>query len=296
MLAGDYLPLYSPLVKGRDFSALVDTGTKALYPQLVSMIEDAGMKPADLRMVIQTHSHADHLGCNVKLKKLTGCLIAGHPGYAHWHYDLERHYQEWARPIPELIPDTAELRQGLLDWFDEPHHLDIHTDEGTVVDLGGGVTLRSFFFPGHMLNDMGWLETSTRTMILGDGITATTWPHFHMHLTVPGYRTTLNKLRAVFRDHKVETVFMTHFGPMPASDALHMADLAEAFLLKMDRELLRVMTSAERVTLETIWGNVAEAMDKARDFQALNTIFAHVKDFQARGLIREVEPRVYSLA
>ena len=125
MLAGDYLPLYVTLVKGADYSVWVDSGTKSMYPMLKEAMATAKVSDESLRLVVQTHSHSDHIACNVALKKQTGCLIAGHKHYAHWHSDLERHFQEWNRPIPELMPDTAEQRAVFTEWFDAPHHLDI---------------------------------------------------------------------------------------------------------------------------------------------------------------------------
>lgn len=294
-LSADYAPLYLPLVKGRDYAAFVDSGPKTLAPHLPQVMRDAGVADPDLRFVIHTHSHADHVGGDVALKQKTGCLIAGHSAYAHWHADLERHFQEWARPFPELIPDSPALRAQLTDCFDAPHKLDLYVGEGTVFDMGGGVTLTGYSLPGHMLNDLGWFEASSRTFIVGDAITATDWPHFHMHLTVSGYRTTLSKMRALLRQLQVAQVFLSHFGPMPPGETLAMLDRSEAMMHRMDRVLLKVMSSKDSVPLRDIWHEVATAMGKQRDFQALNTVGAQVQDFVSRGLIREVEPRVYAL-
>jgi glyoxylase-like metal-dependent hydrolase (beta-lactamase superfamily II) len=231
----------------------------------------------------------------VQLRQQTGCLIAGHRDYVHWHEDPERHYQEWARTVPALIPDTPELRASVFDWFDSPHSIDLFVDEGTVFDLGGGVTLEGFRFPGHMRNDLGWFEGKSRTLILGDGITATEWPHFHIHETVPGYRSTLARLPGFLRDRGVGVVFMTHFGPVPASEALVMVQKSIAFLDKIDRTLLRVVATGDAVSLREIWHAVATQVGKAVDHMALTSINAHVQEFLARGLIREVEPLVYAL-
>jgi glyoxylase-like metal-dependent hydrolase (beta-lactamase superfamily II) len=217
-----------------------------------------------LRLVVQTHSHNDHIACNVALKKQTGCLIAGHKHYAHWHSDLERHFQEWSRPIPELMPDSPDVRAYFNSLFDAPHHIDIFVDEGTVFDLGGGVTLTGYSVPGHMLNDIAWFESSTRTLLLGDGITATEWPHFHMHLTVSGYRNTIPKVQRLVRELKVENVFLTHFGVIKPSDLFMLCEKSTAFLDKMDRSLLQVLSSKDFVSLEEIWKTVATKMNKYR--------------------------------
>ncbi len=44
-------------------------------------------------------------------------------------------------------------------------------DEGVQFNLGGDVSLRAYQLPGHMMAELGWRESSTRTLILGDAIT-----------------------------------------------------------------------------------------------------------------------------
>jgi hypothetical protein len=54
MLAGDYLPLYLPFVKGRNYSAFVDSGTKTMFPLLQRTLAHAGVPDGAVRFVIQT--------------------------------------------------------------------------------------------------------------------------------------------------------------------------------------------------------------------------------------------------
>src|SRR5687767_11583091 len=99
-------PLNVYLVKGGDYAVWIDSGIKSMFPLFVETMERAGVKPGDLKFVLHTHSHHDHMGGSGQLKAYTGCLIAAHPYYAAWHADFERHYHEFARPFPHLMPDT----------------------------------------------------------------------------------------------------------------------------------------------------------------------------------------------
>jgi hypothetical protein len=74
----------------------------------------------------------------------------------------------------------------VLGILDAPCTLDVLTGEGVQFNLGGDVSLHAFSLPGHMLAELGWFESSTRTLILGDAITGLDWPLFHSHLTVQG--------------------------------------------------------------------------------------------------------------
>lgn len=295
ILVDPYLPSYVPMVKGKDYAVWVDSGPKWLMPELLATMDLAKVRESDLRFVVQTHSHADHIGCNVQLKNKTGCLIASPKGYAHWHSDPERHFQEWGRPIPELMPDTPELREGVFGWFDSPHKIDVFVDEPSVFDLGGGVEIESVLMPGHMKNDTAWFERSSKTLLMGDCITVTDWPHFHIHLTVPGYRKTIERVRKFIKERDVQTVVNTHAGVLTAKQTLEMADKSEAFLDHIDRLLFKVLASKEKVNLEEIWTTMAQMLEKAKDHQSLNSVNAHLEDFVARGLAKPLGNHSYQI-
>jgi glyoxylase-like metal-dependent hydrolase (beta-lactamase superfamily II) len=299
----EIIPLYVHLVKGADYAVWIDSGVKSMFPQLVETMAEAGIRDTDgsatlttsLRFILHTHSHHDHIGCNGQLKGKTGCLIAAHPHYAAWHADYERHYQEFARPFPHLVPDTPALRAEVLDILDEPRPLNIHIDEGVQFNLGGGVSLEAFSFPGHMLAELGWLESSTRTLILGDAITGLDWPIFHSHLTVQGYRDSLAKIRRIMVERGVERVLFAHFPPIPPSEVESLLDKATAYIDEIEVTMIRILAGHATVTLEQLWTATCERMGRLREFRSLNMVFAHVQDLLARGFIREVASETYAL-
>ncbi len=289
------VPLNVHLVKGAHYAVWIDSGVKAMFPQFVDTMKQAGVQNSDLRFVLHTHSHHDHIGCNAQLKQATGCLIAAPGHYAAWHADFERHYQEFARPFPHLMPDTAALRAEVLDILDAPCPLDVVIEEGNVFDLGGGVRLQAFSFPGHMLAELGWLEESTRTLILGDAITGLDWPLFHSHLTVQGYRDSLHKLRGLLNQGQIEWVLFAHFPPMQPTDVLGLLDKAEVYIDSIEVTLIRILAEQESVSLETLWKETCARMKRMQEFRSLNMVNAHMGDLLERGLIREIGKETYRL-
>jgi hydroxyacylglutathione hydrolase len=287
------IPLYVYLVKGRSYAVWIDSGVKAMFPALEETMAraDAG----DVRFILHTHSHHDHIGCNAQLKQKTGCLIAAHPLYAAWHADFERHYQEFARPLPHLIADTPELREEVLSILDEPCPLDIHLEEGVTFNLGGEVSLRAISFPGHLLAEFGWLEASTRTLILGDAITGLDWPIFHSHLSVRGYRDSLAKLKMVISQFGVERVLFAHFPPMSPEETAALIERAEIYIDEIEATVLRILAGQDTVTLEELWVKTCARMKRVQEFRALNMVFAHVQDLLEREIIREVAEETYRL-
>ncbi len=289
------VPLYVHLVKGADYAVWIDSGVASMFAQLTEVIARAGLRDSDLRFILHTHSHHDHIGSNAQLKDRTGCLIAAHPHYAAWHADFERHYQEFARPFPHLVPDTPALRAEVLDPLDAPRPIDIGIDEGVSFHLGGGVSLTAISLPGHMLAELGWLEASTRTLILGDAITGLDWTLFHSHLSVAGYRGSLAKLRALATSGEVEQVLFAHFAPMSAPRLEDLIQRAERYIDEVEATMLRILAGSEVVSLETLWSETCRRMGRLQEFRALNMVYAHVQDLHERGLLEETEPETYRL-
>ena len=59
---------------------LIDTGLKNRRKQLEAAITDAGCNPGDLKLIIITHGHVDHIGNAAYLRDKYGAMIAMHSG------------------------------------------------------------------------------------------------------------------------------------------------------------------------------------------------------------------------
>ncbi len=291
----DVIPLHVYLVRGADYAVWIDSGVKAMFPQFVETMDRARLKDGQLRFILHTHSHHDHIGCNAQLKDKTGCLIAAHPFYARWHADFEVHYQEFARPFPHLVSDTPALRDEVLGILDAPRPLDLFIDEGVQFNLGGGVNLRAFSFPGHMMAELGWFEASTRTLILGDAVTGLDWPLFHSHLTVRGYRDSLDKIRRLLPELGVQCVLFAHFPPMVPAEVNPLLDKAAAYIDSIEVTILELLAGQRSVRLADLWAGTCARMNRLQEFRSLNMVNAHVQDLLARQIIREEGSETYAL-
>lgn len=295
----DAIALHVPLIVGERASAIIDTGVKPMFAQLRALADNAGVgnagTPGGLQWILHTHSHHDHIGCNAQMQDAFGSLIAGPGHYSAWHEDFERHYHEFARPCPELVPDTPELRAEVLGILDEPRPLDLHLNPGDVIDLGGEVQLEAIDAPGHMLAELAYLERSTATLILGDAITGLDWPIFHSHLDVGAYRATLDRLEKLIPTRNISSVQAAHYGRMTPMEALTLIERARIYIDDVEASVLSELAGTGRVSLEQVWTGVCMTMGRVREFRALNMVRAHLADLEARRLCRKVDNGEYEL-
>jgi glyoxylase-like metal-dependent hydrolase (beta-lactamase superfamily II) len=57
---------------------LVDTGMPGNAPRIVASLARLGRRPGDVRHIVLTHWHPDHMGSAAELRRLTGASIAIH--------------------------------------------------------------------------------------------------------------------------------------------------------------------------------------------------------------------------
>jgi glyoxylase-like metal-dependent hydrolase (beta-lactamase superfamily II) len=57
---------------------LIDTGYISDFKDTKGLIQDLGVDPRNVGLIISTHSHCDHIGGNKAAQDLSGCKIAMH--------------------------------------------------------------------------------------------------------------------------------------------------------------------------------------------------------------------------
>src|SRR5260370_18284076 len=67
------------LVEASKDLVLVDSGLPGSEKRILKAIAKLGRKPSDLKLVLLTHRHLDHIGIAAALKKHTGAKLASHP-------------------------------------------------------------------------------------------------------------------------------------------------------------------------------------------------------------------------
>ena len=119
----------SYLVTTPQGNILIDTGTTEMTPVIMANIEKLGFKVRDIKIMLSSHAHFDHIGGHAAMKKLTGARVMA------------------IRPDAEALEAGKDLSPlGDEGWT--PVKVDRVLKDGDTVTLGGA-TLRAVWAPGH---------------------------------------------------------------------------------------------------------------------------------------------------
>jgi metallo-beta-lactamase class B len=118
---------------------LHDTGTSEMHDVIVSNIEKLGFDPKDIKIMISSHAHFDHVQGHAAMKELTGAQVVALGGDA--------------AALEAGVDNSAGGFPGL-----EAVHVDRVIADGDTVTLGG-VTLRALWTPGHTQGATMWFTT-----------------------------------------------------------------------------------------------------------------------------------------
>jgi metallo-beta-lactamase class B len=129
------------LIKTRDGLILLDTGEEAAFPQITSHIQQLGFRTSDIKYLIHSHSHSDHVAGDADLKKLVPAV-----------------------KILATAQDAEVIESGGKKDFDttraqfKPVKIDRIIKDGETLTLGE-VTLTAHLTPGHTRGCTTWTTT-----------------------------------------------------------------------------------------------------------------------------------------
>ena len=112
----------SYLIKGSQGHIMFDTVHEDTPTGLVKNIEKLGLNPKDVKLIIGTHAHSDHVGGHALMQEMTGAEIAASE------------------------PDKHAIETGAGEWA--PAEVDRILSGGEVVRLGD-ISLTVHMTPGH---------------------------------------------------------------------------------------------------------------------------------------------------
>ena len=118
---------------------LIDTGMKEMHEVIKTNVAKLGFKTSDIKIMLSSHAHFDHIEGHAMMQKLTGAQVMAMVGDAE-----------------ALSAGKDNSALGAIGW--EPVRVARVLRHGDTVSLGG-TTLRAVHTPGHTQGATTWITT-----------------------------------------------------------------------------------------------------------------------------------------
>lgn len=152
------------LVDERDGLTLIDTGPARFDRTILTYLGTIGRRPEEVRRIILTHRHFDHMGSAANLRAATGARVWAHP------LDIPQIDGSETNRLPKGIVGAV---MGVILPLAFPFKacpVDETLTDGQTIELGALGGLRVIHTPGHTGGHCSLLLPSRRLLILGDAL------------------------------------------------------------------------------------------------------------------------------
>lgn len=152
------------LLQDEDELTLVDAGFPGKEKVVFDAIAELGKRPSDLKHLVFTHSHPDHIG--------SAAAIVGATGARTYMHVTDAPQAITGGPFRPMTAAPGLLHKIMfrLVWDPneqmQPFAIDQHVADGDVLPVAGG--LRAIHVPGHDAGQVAYLWGGEELLIVGD--------------------------------------------------------------------------------------------------------------------------------
>lgn len=273
-------------VRGKDRIALIDSGLYAGLPALEKAFDELGIERRELDLLLLTHEHMDHVGNNGWLKAETGCTILGHPARADRVADNLLNAKAIVHAFPE--GEHFDLNGEYLDWMGPTEGpIDAFLADGELIDLGGGVVLETVELLGHSLAEIGFFEHSSKTLVIADPLLPAFNPVLYLYEDPILMRATFDKIERFLSERDVRTVLFAHDDAKTAAQTRELIADCRRRVDKVEESILTHIKATPGIGFAELRDRTCDDQDKVREWRALVSIDASLKEFERQGVIEK---------
>ena len=325
-MTSNALPWIMPYAfEGPDGVSLFDSGygTPEATEWLTRQLQRIGYQPSDIRRLIVSHGHADHVGMAAWIKEQSpDCELVMLEREAEWFHDMRREPAEFmsrasawlvrhgveagevsgafqrastertqsadGKPSGDVATETA---RG--SWTTPPVAADVRLSDGEVLEFDGW-RLEAVWTPGHTPGHLCVYETQHRLMFTGDHVLSRITPNVSLNeqdeqeerQPLGEFLASLDRVAA----YDTKLALPAHeevIEDLPArcaAIARHHADRLEEVYEGIDDE-----STAAEVSAEVTWNRPYETFNMFKRRSALGETLAHLELLEARGRVRSGE-------
>lgn len=155
--------VWSYLLADESGVVAIDTGFGVHGGRVKKWFRQTGRGASDLKAIVLTHGHLDHVGCTAELQKWSGAPVYLHPA------DRDFALGQYRGPWPSSLLAAIE-KAGSVLWWTRRFQIDYDLADEMVLPFWGG--LRVVHLPGHSEGHVGLYCESRRIFFSADAILA----------------------------------------------------------------------------------------------------------------------------